>query len=51
MKIGILEAGHPPDSLRKNFGSYGEMFIALLDGYNFSFQLRKFNFYTVCYVI
>ncbi len=39
MKIGILEAGHPPDSLRKNFGSYGEMFIALLDGYNFSFQL------------
>ena len=39
MKIGILEAGHPPDSLRKDFGSYGEMFIALLDGYNFSFQL------------
>ena len=39
MKIGILEAGHPPDSLRKDFGSYGEMFVTLLDDYKFSFQL------------
>ena len=39
MKIGILEAGHPPESLRREFGSYGEMFISLLNGHNFKYQL------------
>ena len=27
MKIGILEAGHPPNELKGKFGTYGEMFI------------------------
>ena len=30
MKIGILEAGHPPEDLKDKYGTYGEMFIKLL---------------------
>lgn len=39
MKIGILEAGHPPESLREKFGTYGEMFIKLLDNCGFNFKV------------
>ena len=35
MKLGVLETGAPPDSLRPRFGTYGGMFQALLgDGYD-----------------
>jgi GMP synthase-like glutamine amidotransferase len=37
MKIGILEAGSPPDPLSKRFGSYGNMFRRLL-GPAFKFE-------------
>lgn len=30
MKLGILETGAPPEGLRPRFGSYGEMFRALI---------------------
>ena len=39
MKIGILEAGHPPESLKEKFGTYGEMFIKLLNKYGFNFEV------------
>ena len=39
MKIGILEAGHPPNELKGKFGTYGEMFIKLLNNYEFNFEI------------
>ena len=39
MKIGILEAGHPPEDLKDKYGTYGEMFIKLLNEYGFNFEM------------
>ncbi|SHE99228.1 GMP synthase (glutamine-hydrolysing) [Ruegeria intermedia] len=37
MKIGILQTGHAPEPLEKNFGDYDAMFRTLLDGNGFDF--------------
>jgi len=39
MKIGILQAGHSPEGLIADFGDYGEMFVTLLGGNGFEFQI------------
>ena len=38
MKIGILETGHAPDSLKTDLGDYPAMFTTLLDGHGFTFE-------------
>lgn len=38
MKIGILQAGHAPDTLIDELGDYDEMFRKLLDGHCFEFE-------------
>lgn len=38
MKIGILQTGHLPESLLKEFPEYPEMFERLLDGHGFEFE-------------
>jgi len=37
MKIGILQCGHFPDTLRGEMGDYDQMFVRLLDGHGFDF--------------
>jgi GMP synthase-like glutamine amidotransferase len=39
MKIGILQTGHSPDGLIEDYGDYGEMFVKLLGGHGFTFQI------------
>lgn len=39
MKIGILQAGHSPDEMRTSAGNYGEMFVTLLHGQGFDFDI------------
>jgi len=39
MKIGILQTGHSPDNMRDALGDYGDMFVKLLGGYDFEFQI------------
>jgi len=38
MRIGILLAGHAPDTVQALHGDYDAMFARLLDGYGFEFQ-------------
>lgn len=38
MKIGILIAGHPPETLNGQFGTYDKMFQSLLDGNGFDYE-------------
>ncbi|MEO0329187.1 MAG: type 1 glutamine amidotransferase [Pseudomonadota bacterium] len=38
MKIGILQTGHVPDDLTDMHGRYPDMFAALLDGHDFTFE-------------
>ncbi len=38
MKIGILQTGHAPEALIDETGDYDEMFNALLDGNDFTFE-------------
>ena len=37
MRIGVLQTGMAPDSLKPNFGDYPDLFIALLAGNGFEF--------------
>lgn len=39
MKIGILQAGHSPEVLFPEFDDYGELFVKLLSGHGFEFQI------------
>lgn len=39
MKIGILQTGNAPENLAKIYGDYGEMFVRLLEGQGFSFDI------------
>ncbi len=39
MKIGILQTGHSPEGLVGDFGDYGEMFVHLLGGQDFEFEI------------
>ncbi len=39
MKIGILQTGHSPEGLIADFGDYGQMFVGLLDGHGFTFEV------------
>lgn len=39
MKIGILQTGHSPEGLIAEYGDYGEMFVRLLGGNGFDFQI------------
>jgi len=39
MKIGILQTGHSPEGLVADYGDYGDMFVQLLDGRDFEFQI------------
>ena len=41
MKIGILQTGHSPEGLIAEFGDYGEMFVNLLKGRGFSFDIHS----------
>jgi GMP synthase-like glutamine amidotransferase len=43
MKIGILQAGNTPEELIDIYGSYAEMFIALLDPKKKSFDFKIFE--------
>jgi GMP synthase (glutamine-hydrolysing) len=38
MKIGILQAGHVPDEMLREFGNYSDMFERFLGGQGFTFQ-------------
>ena len=38
MNVGILQAGEPPDSLKKNYGNYNLMFKDLLANQGFTFS-------------
>ncbi len=39
MKIGILQTGHAPDGLIDEYGDYGDIFVKLLSGHDFTFQI------------
>ena len=39
MKIGILQTGHSPDNMKDALGDYGDMFVKLLGGHGFDFQI------------
>ena len=39
MKIGILQTGHSPDNMKDALGDYGDMFVKLLGGHGFDFQV------------
>jgi len=39
MKIGILQTGHSPADLIDDFGNYGALFVKLLDGQGFTFDV------------
>ena len=39
MKIGILQTGHSPEGQIADFGDYGQMFVQLLDGHGFTFEV------------
>ena len=39
MKIGILQTGHSPDNMKDALGDYGDMFVKLLGGHDFDFQI------------
>jgi GMP synthase-like glutamine amidotransferase len=39
MKIGILQTGHTPDGLIEDYGDYGDLFVTLLGGHDFTFQI------------
>lgn len=39
MKIGILQAGHAPDEMQAEHGSYGTLFERMLDGHGFEFTV------------
>ncbi len=39
MKIGILQTGHSPDNMKDALGDYGDMFVKLLGGHDFEFQI------------
>jgi len=45
MEIGILQAGQAPEELIDIYGSYAEMFIALLDPKKQSFDFKIFDIY------
>ena len=44
MKLAILETGAPPTSLQPRFGTYPQMFNALLDGEHDSFNVQSLEF-------
>ena len=39
MKIGILQTGHSPEALLGEFGNYGALFVKLLGGQGFIFEI------------
>lgn len=39
MKIGILQTGHTPDMMKSDFEDYGDLFVTLLDGHGFEFEI------------
>jgi len=39
MKIGILQTGHSPEGLVAEYGDYGDMFVNLLGGEGFDFEI------------
>ncbi len=39
MKIGILQTGHSPQDLIGDLGNYGQLFVHLLDGQGFTFEI------------
>jgi len=39
MKIGILQTGHSPAELLGDLGNYGQLFVKLLDGQGFTFEI------------
>ncbi|MGE4570032.1 MAG: gamma-glutamyl-gamma-aminobutyrate hydrolase family protein [Gammaproteobacteria bacterium] len=43
MKIGILQVGKAPDELIDTYGSYAEMFVALLSGNEYAFEFRTYE--------
>lgn len=39
MKIGILQTGHSPEELTDEYGDYGDLFVKLLGGHDFTFEI------------